>query len=316
MKGLLLLLVLSVMSCQDMSDSKNKKRGDHSQPERSPSDSPTTPEPTPVPVPEPTPLPEPRPEPEPEKPRCESLCKNAMGQRQVSSGFDYLSFPNFGYRGIGRCRGHALVMQRFSMLANFNDTRPACDTAVESCWQNIKVKIDKVLDYKVASFNGYSDLFDFSSNKRVRAYLWSKVALTPHRYRAVNAKISVTRFQNPHMNVFFELKKRVEIGQLPYVGVTGPLTGSHALLIYDVVETVNRPYLCARDPNIVLGYAENCEHKIFFEDNKIYYQRYDRTPDALSFFKLTSDEDRRVESYKTALKRSCIQKSRRQNLCK
>lgn len=311
MKGILLFVSLSLIGCDQLSnkqDNKNDNR-EGSTVEAPPSETPS------LPTPAPTPDPFPEPTPEPTKPNCEVLCANPLKQVQQSNGFDYLSFPNFGYRGIGRCRGHALVMQRFSLLAKFDNTTSACDTTNEFCWLKIKSKIDRILSYQASTINGYSDLFEFSSDRRVRAYLWSIVAGTSHRYRAVDAKISVRRFENPHMNIFYELKKRVELGQLPYVGVVGPQTGSHALIVYAVESSSLKPYLCARDPNIVLGVAENCDHKIYFQDNQIYYQRYDRTPDALSFFRITSDEDQRVLRYKTALKTRCMENSREMRLC-
>ncbi|MAZ48057.1 MAG: hypothetical protein CME65_05820 [Halobacteriovoraceae bacterium] len=315
MKGILLLISLSLIGCDQLNNKRDNKDDNR---DGSTVEAPQNPDnetpnlPTPAPIPEPIP----EPTPEPVKPSCEVLCTNPLKQLPESNGFDYLSFPNFGYRGIGRCRGHALVMQRFSLLAKFDNSVSACDTSNEFCWLKIKSKIDRILSYQAATINGYSDLFEFSSDKRVRAYLWSIVAGTSHRYRAVDAKISVRRFENPHMNIFFELKKRVELGQLPYVGVVGAQTGSHALIVYSVENSRLRPYLCARDPNIVLGVAENCDHKIYFEDNRIYYQRYDRSPDALSFFRITSDEDQRVLRYKTALKARCMQTSREQRLCK
>ena len=180
----------------------------------------------------------------------------------------------------------------------------------------MKAKIDKVLNYQTSKIRGFSDLYDFSRDRRVRAYLWSKVAGTSHRYRATTANMRVRRYAHPHLNVFHELKNRVNDGHLPYVGVVGPQTGAHALLIYGVENRGARTYLCARDPNMVSGSAENCEHKIFVHTGRVYYQRNDRTADLLSFFKLTSDEDQRIRRYEVALKSKCMRVSRAANICK
>ena len=74
--------------------------------------------------------------------------------------------------------------------------------------------------------------------------------------------------------------------------------------------------LCARDPNIVLGYPEECETYIFIRDQKIYYRRYDRKIDELTMFRITSDEDQRVKLYENALRTWCIESSKADGLCK
>ena len=123
MKGLLLLLLILTVSCDQLSGSSDNNSSKRTTQAESPTGD-ITPD-------EPSDLPEPTPD--PQKPNCEVVCSKPLKYSSSNTGFDYLSFPNFGYRGIGRCRGHALVMQKFSMLAEFDDTQSSCDTGLPNC---------------------------------------------------------------------------------------------------------------------------------------------------------------------------------------
>ena len=255
-------------------------------------------------------------EPLPELKSCELYCYDSLSFRPLITGYDYLSFENFGYRGIGRCRGHALVTQKFNMLANFDDSSAACDLSEDSCWQDVLSQIKLILSYQVQTIKGYKDLYDFSQQKRVKTYLRSIVAGTSHRYQAIDSKLQVRHYANQKLNTFYDLVRRVNLNHQPYVGVVGNLTGAHALLIYDVKSIQGKKILCARDPNIVLDYPEECETYIFIRDQKIHYRRYDRKIDELGVFKITSDEDQRVKLYENALRAWCIESSKADGLCK
>lgn len=257
------------------------------------------------------------PNPVPDLPNCQDYCadEKRVFQRE-RNGYSYLSFPNFGYRGIGRCRGHALVTQRMSLLARFDGGQKGCDTNQPACLQQLRAGIDKIMNYKIHFFKGIKDLFELSSIPSIGRYLKSYVRGIAHRYRAIPGHIEDPSYESPQMNTFYELKRRVELNQLPYVGVQGKLTGAHALLIYGVDFQEGREVLCARDPNIVLERPENCDHIIFLEGERVVYKRFDRRADYLYFFKLTSDEDRRIRSFQYALTGHCLESSRSKNLCK
>lgn len=260
---------------------------------------------------------EPRSPQEPELPSCNKLCSDdTVLFAREDNGHSYLSFTNFGYRGIGRCRGHALVSQKMSLLGSYDDSVASCDLNDQGCIENLKRKIDRVMAFKLTTFKGFSDLYDLSNVPELKAYLMSYVRGTSHRYSANPANIEIDEYDNQKLNVFYEIQRRVQLNQLPYVGVLGRLTGSHALLVYANRVVGGRDVLCARDPNVVLGYAENCDHFFYHEDDKVFYKRYDRDPDLLTSFTLTSDEDRRVKRYRAVLATQCQQEARTANRCK
>lgn len=247
---------------------------------------------------------------------CQSFCQQQKNQfYRAESGYSYLSFPNFGFRGIGRCRGHALVTQRFSLLARYDDSVGSCPLNLQTCLGSIKRGIDSIMQYQSHTFEGFSDLYDLSSVPEISAYLKSYVRGISHRYSAVAAQIEVNEYKNEFMNIFYELKRRVLLNQLPYVGVYGKITGSHALLVYAFKQD-KRDLLCVRDPNIVLGSSENCDHKIYHDGIDVFYQRYDRQPDRLSSFSLTSDEDVRVSRFSAVLYDQCLREASARGDCK
>lgn len=279
-------------------------------------DNPTSPVPRPTPPGEVPDVPT-TPEPPTELPLCSEICEKESSI--ISSnleGFSYLGFANFGYRGIGRCRGHALLTQKMSILAKF-ESKGGCDLMDADCLSDLYQGIDKILRFETHTFNGFDSLYEFSSNPAVMSYLRQYVQSVSHRYTASGVLIKDGQHNDRRLNVFYELAKRSELGHLPYVGVIGPLTGSHALLITKTEYLDGGKILCVRDPNIVFGYAEDCSNYVFVgDDYKVYYKRYDRNPDLLSKFELTNDEDRRVRIYTNKLHKQCIAKSLAAGECK
>ncbi len=248
-------------------------------------------------------------------PSCANFCReHATDLFSNRDGYSYLAFPNFGYRGIGRCRGHALVTQKFSLMGNFR-AGETCDLSTSQCLNEIKNKISDVLNFKVRSFTNFKNLYELSSHPELKTYLHTIIKRISHKYPATASPVEDDSYATRELDVFYELKRRVELGQLPYVGVFGKLTGSHALLIYDTGFANKRDVLCVRDPNIVLGRSENCDDYVYVEDNKVYYQRHDRDADYMSFFQLTSDEDKRVVRYQASLKEYCLASAATQGLC-
>ena len=250
-------------------------------------------------------------------PSCKTYCsedQNILNHDQ--SGFSYLSFVNFGYRGIGRCRGHALVMQKMSILARYQRDG-GCDLKDNNCIETIKEGIQKVMNFETHTFKGFNNLLDLSSVPELKQQLWNIVANTSHRYSARPVPIDEAKATTSirARSVFTELKKRTLMGQLPYVGVKGAATGAHALLTYEVSFVGAKEVLCARDPNVSHGRAEACESYFYQEDGKVYYQRFDRKPDYMSMFEIFTDEDLRLEKYVASLQKSCLDHGASEGLC-
>jgi hypothetical protein len=311
---LFLCLTMFFVSCEfDKGSGDDKKVKPNRQQERdSEEDSP--PAPTTVEVPA-----EPKPPvggPPMSLPICEEVCdKKSSIIKSNIRGFSYLGFANFGYRGVGRCRGHALFTQRMSILGKFKSSG-GCDVNEPACIQNLLTGIQKIIEFKPHVFNGYRSLYDLSLVPEIQQYIYDHIKFVDHRYNAGPGKVRNRHFTSRALNVFYELEARTNSGQLPYVGVIGRLTGSHALLIYKTEYIGNRDVLCARDPNIVLGYREDCQSYFYIEKGQVYYKRFDRLSDYMQKFELTSDEDRRVKIYTNSLYKQCLQEKRDRNECK
>lgn len=251
------------------------------------------------------------------KPLCEKICEDSPRVlNHDRSGLSYLAFPNFGYRGIGRCRGHAITTQKMSILAKFKK-QGGCDLEAQECIDGLIAATKNILKNNIATYiYGFNNLYEFSQVPQIKEFLHHQVKSYGHRYYASAVRIQNQQSEVREVNIFYELLDRVKSNQLPYVGVVGKLTGSHALLIYDHDFVDGREVLCARDPNIVLGYAENCQSYAYIEEDKIYYKRHDRDADLLSKFKLTTDEDKRLVIYQKSLYNQCVGYKSSKNLCR
>jgi hypothetical protein len=308
---ILLLFILSIMivSCEFSKNDESKRPtssaeesdGSNEDSERTTDNIPTPTDPNLPPI---------------QVPHCESICNKTKSIiKSNNEGFSYLSFANFGYRGIGRCRGHALLTQQMSILAKFNPNI-SCDTNSSECLNKLILGVQKIIENKTHVFNGYESLYDLSQVPEVKQYIYDHIKLVNHQYSANPVYIENDLYNTRALKVFYELEKRATEGQVPYVGVIGKQTGSHALLIYKTDYVGNRDVLCARDSNIVTGQAEDCSSYIFVENNRVFYKRYDRSADFLSKFELTSDEDKRVRTYANSLYKNCLVIKKLNGLCK
>ena len=84
---------------------------------------------------------------------------------------DYLSFANFSFQGIGRCRGHAILTQRLLMLMRFKPSAPAnfdCDSEPATCRIKVRALLDQVDNSKVVAVPGFDSLADFPDLRLVR----------------------------------------------------------------------------------------------------------------------------------------------------
>ena len=86
---------------------------------------------------------------------CEKTCKNDPSIIMANdSGYSYLAFPNFGHWGIGRCRGHAITTQKFSILAHYTSGL-GCNIKDKTCLNSLKQKVSKVLNNEFVEFKGF-----------------------------------------------------------------------------------------------------------------------------------------------------------------
>jgi len=247
---------------------------------------------------------------------CEKYCSDKNHFEEIEdNGFSYLSFPNFGYNGVGKCRGHALLTQKMTFLAKFDES-PGCDLEESTCLDIYRKGIYKIKKYGTFKIKGFKNLLEFSSHHKIKPILRNIVKYTPHRYKTGVAYIENPIYPTKEENNFYEIKRRLTLGHYPYVGIFGPKTGNHGLIAYEDTFKGSQNIICAKDPNIILDNAENCDNYFYLEEGQIYYKRLNRDEDKLSKFNLTGDEDKRVEKYRKALTKNCIQESRAQNLCK
>ena len=245
------------------------------------------------------------------KPNCKSYCENKKLFQNESHLFQTLSFPNFGYRGIGRCRGYALLTQRFIYLARYSSSDTCPDN---NCEKYNYEGIEKIMRGMPFVFKGVRNLYELSQNKQIEEKLRTIISRTSNRYTARSANIRVTDRDSEHSNIFSEILLRLKNNEKSYIGVHGNLTGHHALLsIYSSWKN-HLEVICVIDPNIVVTEL-TCDNYLYEDHGEVFYKRYDREADKLSKFKLTQDEDIRTNLYQISLFQDCINTSSSRNYC-
>jgi len=249
------------------------------------------------------------------QPQCESSCINSPAIIKSNlEGHSYLAFKNFGNWRTGYCRGHALVTQKMSILAKFkNEAR--CDITQTVCLDGIKAGIKKIMNFQAHTFYGYENLFEFSQVKPIKNHLKKLISSVSSKYKSTKAYIKDRSYSSEKFNMYYEILRRVEEGQLPYVGVKGRKTGKHALLVFNTSFEYGQKVLCVRDSNVTNDDVETCDNFLFIEGDNIYYERYKRyrwyktyyrSKDLMIKLKLTGDEDLRVKKYTHGLYNRCL----------
>jgi len=232
-------------------------------------------------------------------PSSPSVCPTQGLPSGIVRDQDFLSFPNFGFRGIGRCRGHALVSQRLLYFMRFNPHAPKdwdCDYDRAECQEKFRLILSKVESNQVVVVNGYENLNELSQELALRAILRGEILQISHRYSAVPIKLSAGLARQ--VALFKELKKRVRLNHLTYVALKGEEVGQHGVLVYKLN---GRNQICVRDPNIVPEYGEeNCQNYFTLRDEKIYYHRHARG-ESLVLAEVFSDEEVRLNSFRQSL---------------
>jgi hypothetical protein len=227
----------------------------------------------------------------------------------------YLSFENFGYRGIGRCRGHAIVTQTMDYLAKFDPAapHPCTDQDERTCYETLYELITSILKGEIRKIGGFSSLYEFSLDPLARRILRIKVASTSHRYDASDAVLESYEHPSMNQNVFHDVLKRLKKGHRPYLVIEGTgRIGAHALLAYKKQLINDMQVICIRDPNVVLenGMPEACQNYLYQQDDHVFYQQLGFEKDEkLWELSLKSDEDQRVELYIKLHYEECLKRS-------
>lgn len=215
---------------------------------------------------------------------------------------DYLAFPNFGYRGIGRCRGHALLTQKLLLLMRFDptDSTPLdCDTDPIVCRKKVRSLLAEVEQGNPVVIPGFASLAEFSAHPVIKPILRGKIISYGHTYMANRLPLPGTEPRS--VLVLKEAMRRVELNQLPYLGLEGAKVGDHGVLGYAVEPKAGMKVLCIRDPNIVPAQGrEECDNYMFQDESKVRYIRYARPEDTIRV-EITDDEDRRIDQYRRTL---------------
>jgi hypothetical protein len=216
---------------------------------------------------------------------------------------NYLAFENFGARGVGRCRGHAIVSQTMEMLAKFNPNKPhPCLGQDEAtCFNTLNDLVTQIFSGSIKEIGGFNSLFDFSSDVIAQKILHAKVASISSRYSATESPLESYDYSSNNMNIYFDIIRRLKLRHRPYVGILGKYRiGNHAVIAYRTQSHQKMTNICVRDPNIVMrGPAnENCQNYFYLKGSVVMYHQINQSNDEeLLSTTLQTDEDDRVEQY-------------------
>jgi len=248
--------------------------------------------------------------------KCTDYCATNSQEMFVHKEFSYLNFTNFGYRGIGRCRGHALVTQKLSHLLEFDDNNNCINSNWNSpCVNQALAAIENAMNLKASKVYGFKDLLSLSKNKRIESYLKMRVRSISHKYSARTIHINNPQSDIPSISMFYEIKDRLLDYDTPYIAIRGVGVGDHALLAYDHDFNQFGEVICVKDSNYIPRDGLKCKSFVYHQNGEVFYKRADLNPSLLFVFKLMSDENTRSISYKQQKKKYCLENAHKQKLC-
>lgn len=254
---------------------------------------------------------------------CESLCfNNFQALPETFRTNSYLSFPTPAYLGAGKCRGHAIVTQQFSMLARFgkgnNPNKCGPKNMNHQCVEFYKKIISDISEgYKVRDIPGFSSLLEFSTSREIKNILYSKVISYSHKFSAGYGYVS-EKAGSDDKSTFQELFKRASNNQKPYVGLKRVFGGDHSIIVTGAKYKNGIQVLCASDPNErdYNSYKnEDCSEYIELKGGSAVY-RTKTDSSRLAKFNIYTDEDDRTVKYVKAWKDWCMQEKEEQGLCR
>ena len=231
-----------------------------------------------------------------------------LSQAEEERGF--LSFPNFNYLSVGRCRGHTLVAQKFNTLGlychydqkkkanclninSFNCRRiRRCETddklnAGKNCRPgNITSKCRKFYNDIIRDVNrgkfraipGFKSLAEFSSHSKFQKKFKDTVKAYSSTYNVKKPYLKQV-FGSGQSAVFSKAKESVSKGMLPYISIKGSrLIGNHAISVYDVRQNSRGEVLCVRDSNTQRVQKnpdgivlDKCQNYLYKKNGKVIY---------------------------------------------
>jgi hypothetical protein len=254
---------------------------------------------------------------------CKKMCHdNYQALPETYRTDSYLSFPNYFRGGPGRCRGHAIVTQQFSMLGRFgkgaNPDKCGPQNMSGTCAALYKgIIADISTGKKVRDIPGFPSLLAFSSVDPMKNILRSNVQSYSYKYSAGYGYVG-PKEGNRDTNVFLEIFKRAKNNQKPYVGIKTSFGGDHAVLVTGVKYINGAQVLCVSDPN-EKDYDSfqnpDCEVYIEMKNGRPHYQTSEGSS-GLSKFNIMSDEDDRTVGYVDAWKDWCINEKASDGDCK
>ncbi len=229
---------------------------------------------------------------------------------------NYLAFENFGYRGIGRCRGHAIVAQKMDILAKYRvkNPHPCLGQDDQTCYTTLSTLVKKVMSGKVVEIGGFDSLYEFSKDPIARQVLRNRIINIPHRYQAEDSPLEIRDHEVAKVNIFNDIVRRISLKVRPYIAIKGTIRiSSHALIGYKVIESNGSKLICVRDPNVVIRDIpfEDCQNFLYLADNLVYYHQFGFPKDEKLFLiSLKTDDDMRTEEYIKAHLEICSKKNR------
>ena len=254
---------------------------------------------------------------------CDRICKdNYQALPKNYNPDNYLAFPVPGYLGVGRCRGHAIITQKFSLLAvwNSSDNPEKCGpkNMTRECLSMYRGIIRDILSgEKVREVPGFKSLLQFSAHAAIKDILYQNVIGYSHKF---NSGLGFTEPKTSSLaqNTFYELIKRTKNNQRPYVGIK-TLTGvDHAILIERTAYLKDEQILCVSDPN-QRNYEkfnnQPCVNYIKLRNNQPIYVKNGRESSLINL-NVFEDEDLRTLNYVKAWKNRCISMGIQNNICK
>lgn len=215
---------------------------------------------------------------------------------------DFLSFPNFGYRGVGRCRGHALLTQRLLYFFRFNSRAQKdwdCLKDPNDCRLKLQEALRSASRNEVVIINGYKNLRELSQDDYSQVIFRNEILKFPSRYSAT--PISLTSTLPRQRALFKDIKRRLKLNHLPYISIKGQAVGSHGVLAYKKLMKQGKSVICVRDPNIIpRSGREECLNYFYESESAIRYVR-DQREDSLVRLEIFSDEEARLSSFRQSL---------------
>lgn len=252
-------------------------------------------------------------EPRREIPLCKTYCEDKNNIISEWDKFDYLSFTNFGFRGIGRCRGHAIITQQLSQLIHYdNSTKCLGGNCVDIALESIKM----ALNFKAVTIKGFKNLYELSAVPRIEAYLKMRVRSISHKYSARGIEVDERYSDQREINLFYYIKDQVILGHRPYIAIKGVNIGHHALLAYEHSQNHHGEVICVKDSNYIPKNGLECKSYLFIQDEAIYYKRADLEPRMLFIFNVMTDDLMREQKYLKTQRNYCLANAHKNGLCR